>query len=98
MRVTVSASGGGGVDDRESPPIRDIARRPTFNAYPLPQLRIELGAKRGDDPACLLLGEAAQQERLICERKAGREVLGKDHGRSGVDQRRHVPIVGGADH
>ena len=75
-----------------------IARCTTSDADPLPQLRIELGAKRGDDLSRLLLSEPAQQKRLIGERETGCEILREDDRRSGIDQRRDVPIVSGADH
>src|SRR5882757_10680163 len=98
MCVTVLAGRNGSVDDRQH--WRDLwdFRCPTSDADSVPQLRIELGAKGGDDLSRLLSGESTEQKRLIGERETGREIFGENDGRPGRDERRDVPIVGGADH
>lgn len=68
------------------------------DADPFPKLRIELGAKGGNDPPCLFLGEATQQKRLVGERKTGRKIFREDDFRASFDKSRDILIIGCTDH
>ncbi len=60
------------------------------------QLGIEQSAQFGDNPGCLLVRAALQEQGLVPQSKPGCQIFGKNRSCSGPRKLRQIRFIGGA--